>query len=125
MSLYHLEHRIIRKRFADPRLHFALNCASTSCPLLRDGLYSEGNLDEELDMATKGFLSSDYGARRLEDALEVSRIFKSYARDFGGQAGVLRFLAEYLPEPLNTWFRENSPAIRFMSYDWSLNHASD
>ena len=125
MSLHHLEHRIIRRKFSEPRIHFALNCASVSCPVLRDGLYTAEHLDDELDKATKGFLATEQGARRSGDTLEVSRIFKWYAKDFGGHAGVVRFLAEHLPDPLSVWVQDNSPSIRFMSYDWRLNaHAS-
>ena len=125
MSLYHLEHRILRKQFSEPRIHFVLNCASVSCPPLRDGLYTPAHLDDELDMATKGFLATDRGARRAGNTLVVSRIFKWYANDFGGHAGMVRFLSEHLPDHLNTWFQDESPSIRFMSYDWSLNtHAS-
>ncbi len=125
MSLYHLEHRIIRKRFREPRIHFALNCASVSCPPLRDGLYTAEHLEDELDQATKGFLATERGARRSGDTLEISRIFKWYAKDFGGHAGILHFLGEHLSEPLNAWFQDNSPTIRFMAYEWRLNaHAS-
>ena len=125
MSLHHLEHRIIRKRFSEPRIHFALNCASVSCPILRNGLYSPEHLDDELDKATKGFLATERGARRSGDTLEVSRIFKWYAKDFGGHAGVVRFLVDHLPEQLSLWVQDSSPSIKFMSYDWRLNaHAS-
>ncbi len=125
MSLSHLEHHIIRKKFSEPRIHFALNCASVSCPVLRNGLYNAEHLDDELDKATKGFLATERGARRSGDTLEVSRIFKWYAKDFGGHAGVVQFLVEHLPEHLSLWVQDNSPSIRFMSYDWRLNaHAS-
>ncbi|MFW9800321.1 MAG: DUF547 domain-containing protein, partial [Candidatus Thorarchaeota archaeon] len=54
---------LVRKEFKDPRVHFALNCSSLGCPILKDGLYSEENLDRELDAATRLYLSSPEGLR--------------------------------------------------------------
>jgi len=83
-SLYQIENKILRKKLYEPRIHFALNCASQSCPLLKDGLYSAENLDQELDMAATLFIRSSEGARldRKNKILYLSPIFKWYKKDF-------------------------------------------
>ncbi len=120
VSLSKLEHRWIRKGFDEPRIHFALNCGAASCPPLREGLYRGATLDEELRSATQLFLSSPIGAipKKSENILKISRIFRWYKKDFGGKAGVLSFLTEYLPRDLSDWLQECEPEIQYMVYDW-------
>lgn len=122
ISLYLLENRWLRRRFSEPRIHFALNCASASCPPLKEGLYRGESLNDELEMATQNFLSSPSGVQldREEGVIRLSRIFKWYARDFGGIKGVIAFIAEKLPETDRDWFLDSHRRIEWMPYDWSL-----
>ena len=126
-SLYQIENKILRK-MNEPRIHFALNCASGSCPLLKDGLYSAENLDQELELATKIFIQSPTGVviDREKNVVHMSQIFKWYKKDFEKAAGsVLEFVKKYILE-FDRKFIENNPDIKisYQEYDWGLNIAS-
>jgi nucleotide-binding universal stress UspA family protein len=133
-SLYALEHAIIRRRFADPRVHFALNCASRGCPRLPRRAFVPETLDEALDHETRRFVAEarnvavDHGAR----AVHLSAIFAWYAEDFlrwyrirfpGERATLLRYVACYLPAAEAGALRavEGFYTVRFRAYDWRLN----
>lgn len=125
-SLYQIENKILRKKFSEPRIHFALNCASHSCPLLKDGLYSPENLDHELDMAATVFIGSFKGARldRKNRILYLSPIFKWYRKDFKKSSGsVAEFVKKYLREEDRKFIEGNLSEIKisYQEYDWGLN----
>lgn len=104
----------------DARVHFALNCASRSCPPI--GIYDASRLDEQLWLATRSFVHQC--TRHAGDVLEVSALFHWYAGDFGGRVGVLRFLSEYLPNDERRALIERCGArtrLRYADYDWGLN----
>ncbi len=120
-TLDHIEHDILRPRYKDPRVHFALNCASQSCPILISRPYQGATLDRTLDTNTRRFLA-DHRRNRLEgDTLRVSRIFRWYGGDFKG--GVVRFFIKYGPPDLAKKLVKlgDRVRIRYLSYDWSLN----
>lgn len=96
----------------DPRTHFALNCGAASCPPIR--AYDPENVDEQLDVATRGYLEStvEYDAER--DLARVPRVFLWFYGDFGGHSGTRAFLKEYDIVPADA-----SPSIRYLSWDWS------
>ncbi len=124
-SLYKIENKILRE-FSEPRIHFALNCASQSCPLLKDGLYSGENLDQELDMAATLFIRSPNGARldRKNKILHLSPIFKWYRKDFEKSSGsIIEFLKKYLREEDRKFIEDNLSEIKisYQEYDWGLN----
>jgi hypothetical protein len=103
----------------DPRIHFALNCASRSCPPV--GVYASALIDGQLDLAARGFV--DQSARLDDDGrtMRLSPIFKWYARDFGGRAGVTRFLLAHLPnDARRVWLASHGERARFTyeRYDW-------
>ena len=125
-SLYQIENKILRKKFSEPRIHFALNCASQSCPLLKDGLYSAENLDQELDMAATLFIRSPNGARldRKNRILYLSPIFKWYGKDFEKAYGsILEFVKKHLREEDRKFIEDNisEMKISYQEYDWGLN----
>ena len=125
-SLYQIENKILRKKFSEPRIHFALNCASQSCPLLKDGLYSAENLDQELETAATLFIRSPSGAwlNRDEKTIYLSRIFKWYKNDFEKAAGtVIEFVKKYLSEEDRKFIEDNLSEIKiiYQEYDWGLN----
>jgi len=116
----------IRADFKDPRIHFALNCSSLGCPLLKDGLYSAENIDKELDAATKLYLSSPEGLRLDEDSGEllVSMIFKWYTKDFETpERTYIDFIKKFAPQKIHDFVEKNRDNIRikYIEYDWSLN----
>jgi hypothetical protein len=116
----------IRKDFEDPRVHFALNCSSLGCPLLKDGLYSAENIDAELDAATKLYLSSKEGLQLDKDKgiLYVSMIFKWYKKDFEVTGKkVIEYIREYAPNDIRDYIDEMKGEfkIKNIEYDWALN----
>jgi hypothetical protein len=123
-SLDEIEHKIIRP-MGEPRIHFAVNCASRSCPVLAPKPYTGDGLDEELDLAVARFVSdsSQYWLERgAEPVVHVNKILDWYEDDFGGRKGVLAFLLDYLPEDAAEYIRQNGPArLAFEDYDWTLN----
>jgi hypothetical protein len=124
LSLDDIEHRILRERFRDPRIHFAIVCASRSCPVLRDEAYRGRDLDSQLDDAARSFLR-DPARNRYGPAsrtLFLSSIFKWFRGDFEAAAGSLpAFVARYADEPTAEALRRGGVKIEFLDYDWSLN----
>lgn len=107
----------------DPRIHFALNCASRSCPPI--GVYDAERIDAQLDLAAASFLASDVAIDARAGVVRLSAIFKWYAGDFGGRAGVLAFLKERLPDGEGRdWLRRQDPYVKliYRPYDWRLNN---
>ena len=99
MSLDHVEHEIIRKRFREPRIHFALVCAARSCPPLRREAYTGGRLDAQLDAQARIFIAGSPDKNRVDVAsstVYLSPIFTWFKEDFGLDLG--RFLARYVPD---------------------------
>jgi hypothetical protein len=111
---------------ADPRIHFALNCASRSCPPI--GVYSPERLDAQLDSASKNFVGSDITIHPEKKVVSLSPIFRWYQDDFGGRDGVINFLIRFLPEgdpndDRSAWLMDHKAAVKFdyLPYDWGLN----
>lgn len=92
----------------DPRIHFALNCGAASCPPI--SAYRREHIDEQLDLATRGYLRSEIDYEG--GAIMLPPVFLWFAGDFGGAPGIRRFLRRY---GVNGW---NRP-IRFQAYDWT------
>jgi len=106
----------------DPRVHFALNCASRSCPPIQ--VYSAENLEAQLDMAARNFVDANIKLDLSQEVLIVSSIFRWYQGDFGGQIGVVSFLIDHLPSDVHRdWLLKNKDAgrLRYKPYDWNLN----
>ena len=125
MSLDHLENKIIRVDYHEPRIHFALVCAARGCPPLRSEPYVGRRLASQLDDQAKQFLAAA-GKNRFDaakDTLWLSPIFKWYKEDFVASAGsVSAYIKPYLPEELRQALgRSSNPKIRYTNYDWGLN----
>ena len=121
VTLDHIEHDILRPRFKDPRVHFAINCASKGCPPLLAEPFTGDRLDQQLNSVTRRFIN-DPGYNRLEgDTLYVSRIFKWFAEDFNHD--VVGFFSAYADGALKKDLTEKRPQIqvKYLDYDWSLN----
>jgi hypothetical protein len=121
LTLDDVEHSILRPRFGDPRVHFAINCAAKSCPPLRSEPFRGDILDRQLDDATRSFLNSPTSYRLEGNALYVSRIFKWFAEDF--KDGVLGLYLRYATGDLKKELENKSDRIivKYLAYDWSLN----
>jgi hypothetical protein len=107
----------------DVRIHFALNCASRSCPPIR--AYSPEHLDSQLDLTTRNFLATDAEVSLAENTLYLSSIFKWFAADFGGREGIIDFVLRHLSDEVELlWLSKarNRVALRYKPYDWSLNN---
>jgi hypothetical protein len=136
MSLDDIEHGTlrVRGRFDDPRIHFAVNCASIGCPMLREEAFVAMRLDAQLDQQTRRFLS-DRTRNRYDAArgrLEVSKIFDWYGEDFGlghrGIASLPGFMAMHADALADApadreRIRAMKAELSFLDYDWALNDA--
>lgn len=124
ISLDDIEHRILRARFREPRIHFALVCASRGCPDLRREPYLAPSLDSQLDDAARRFLR-DRTKNRFdagEGVLRLSPIFDWFREDFERAAGsVPRFVVRYVEPETARAIRSGDVRIEHLDYDWSLN----
>lgn len=124
MSLYRLENKILRKRFQDPRIHFAINCGSSSSPYLPGDLFEANNLDETLDGLTSFFINSQVNVHldEKENILYLNKLFKWYRKDFKKEGGIIEFIKKYWKGPKE---KLDKVKIKYKKYDWSLNNQSD
>lgn len=132
-SLDAIEHELLRGApdYSDPRIHFAVNCASIGCPALRPQAYVGTQLNEQLEDQTLRFLR-DRSRNKFDgkhNTLVISKIFDWYAEDFNDHSGGIRaFLGERasalgLDENQTRQLRSGDLSIGFGEYDWSLNRA--
>ncbi|MFC1867536.1 DUF547 domain-containing protein [Thermodesulfobacteriota bacterium] len=121
ITLDDIEHRILRPRFKDPRIHFVVNCASKSCPPLRSEPYEESRLDQQLNEMTVKFINDSKNNYLEDNTLYVSRIFKWYAEDFNED--VAGFFLKYAMGDLKKRLESNKEeiSVKYLKYDWSLN----
>ncbi|NAS31391.1 DUF547 domain-containing protein [Flavobacteriaceae bacterium R38] len=114
-NLNDVEHRILRK-MGDPRIHFAIVCASISCPKLENRAFSAFNIEERLTKATKGFLSDPSKNNITKDRLKISKIFKWFTKDFKQNGSLVAFLNMYTDINI-----DKNAKISYNDYDWNLN----
>jgi len=121
LTLNDIEHRILRPIWQDPRIHYAVNCASLGCPNLATSAYSPDKLEAQLDAAARDFINHPRGVDRSGKRLRVSSIYDWYEIDFGSdQKELLGHLAQYAEEDLAAYLGSYSGRIRY-DYDWKLN----
>lgn len=131
-SLDDIEHKLIRgsDRYQEPRIHFAVNCASIGCPALRDEAYRAEVLNAQLEQQTQLFLADQTRNRLQKDHLAVSSIFKWYREDFEkgwlGYQSLDSFLLNYadalgLQAQHKQLLEQGKLKIKFLDYDWKLN----
>ncbi len=124
-SLDNIEHDIIRVRFNEPRIHFAVNCASKSCPILITEAYEGATIDGQLEKSTREFLENPEHNYLDGETLYVSSIFKWYKEDFNDDP--LSFFLAHASPALQQYLRNKAEQIRikYLDYDWSLNGSAD
>jgi hypothetical protein len=118
MTLNRIEHRILRREFREPRIHFALNCASLSCPKLRREAYEGSRLDAQLTDQAKDFLSDTSRNQLNAKAPMLSAIFSFYGMDMKKWSGktLVAFINQYAPIKID----ENAE-LDYLDYNWDLN----
>ncbi|HZL86313.1 MAG TPA: DUF547 domain-containing protein [Candidatus Krumholzibacteria bacterium] len=124
-TLDEIEHEILRGRFHEPRIHFALVCASTSCPKLRRESYRAPILAAQLDAQAREFINDPQRNVFLpaENKMRLSKIFDWFGEDFTTGGSLRAYLASYAVEPrIQAWLRSDVPIeITHLEYDWTLN----
>lgn len=121
VTLDYIEHQILRPKFKDPRVHFAINCASKSCPPLRDEPYDGKHLENQLDDQANSFINNNKNTFIKDGTLFVSRIFKWFEEDFSNNP--LMFIRQYASKELRQALDASGQNLKlsFLDYDWSLN----
>ncbi len=117
-SLDNIEHNVIRP-LADPRIHFAINCASVGCPSLKSEIFDGNQIGSQLDKVLTNALKNPLHLRTNNNKLNTTQLFKWFSKDFesGGYEGVTDFVNRFAPERL-----QNAHQIEMkIKYDWNLN----
>lgn len=124
-----IEHEIIRP-MGDPRIHFAVNCAAKSCPPLVAQAYDGASLDRQLDERVAAFMADAAHFAVIvagadgRPVVRTNRVLEWFKDDFGGEAGVLSFLAGYASGATREALERPDPRLAFFDYDWTLNDIS-
>ena len=121
ITLNAIEHEILRPIWKDPRLHYAINCASVGCPNLHNRAFTAANSEHLLPQLAKDYLSHPRGLKIEDDSVTVSSIFEWFAYDFGNsEDGIIKHIAAYAPTAKSEALLRIGE-ISGSHYDWSLN----
>jgi hypothetical protein len=121
LSLDDIEHRILRPIWRDPRIHYAVNCASVGCPNLIDKAFTGDNVQSLLEQGAREYVNHTRGVRIIDGELVVSSIYRWFKEDFGGDdRGVIEHLRSYASPELAMMLK-NFHRIAHDEYDWTLN----
>ncbi|WP_222981763.1 DUF547 domain-containing protein [Flagellimonas meishanensis] len=114
-SLNDIEHEVLRK-MDEPRIHFAINCASFSCPKLLNRAFTPENLEELLTQTAKDFINDPKRNRFENGKAHLSEIFNWFKKDFTKDTSLVGYINQYLEQPIS-----EETKISYLDYDWSLN----
>ncbi len=114
-SLSDIENKILRK-MGDPRIHFAINCASFSCPKLDNEVYTSEKLNSQLDAVAKDFINDKSKNIITATEIKISNIFDWYSGDFNDDGSIIDYLNKYSKTTI-----DKKAKTRFLEYNWSLN----
>ena len=121
LSLDNIEHDILRATFNDPRVHYALNCASIGCPDLGTRAWEAATLEEDLNSGARAYVNHPRGVTVTKKGLRISKIYNWFREDFGDSTdGVIEHLLPYANDELKAAIRAN-PRIDGHQYNWDLN----
>jgi hypothetical protein len=121
LTLNDIEHRILRPIWRDPRVHYAVNCASLGCPNLAREAYRGEDIDRRLDAAARAYINDPRGVSLAGGRVVVSKIYDWFLEDFGGSTeGLLAHLRRYAAPELSARLAEAGD-IDGTAYDWALN----
>ncbi len=115
-SLDEVEHKILRKEFDEPRIHFAVNCASYSCPPLLNEAFVAEKIDKQLESQVKKFINDKRHNKITPDKIEISQIFSWFKGDFTNKGSLIDYLNQYSNVKINP-----DAKVSNIKYDWSLN----
>lgn len=115
-SLNMIEHTILRKDFNEPRIHFAINCASISCPVLLDEAFTASKLESQLEKQTRLFINDPGKNRITAQNPKVSSLFNWFGEDFQKNGSLIQYLNRYSKTKINP-----KAKISFLDYNWDLN----
>lgn len=116
-DLNNIEHGILRPKYNEPRIHFAVNCASISCPKLQRFAYTGDKLDEQLDRAARDFINDPDKNKISSDSLQLSKILNWYWGDFKDQYDSrIELVNKYADTAVSP-----EAEVSFLEYDWGLN----
>lgn len=121
VSLDYIEHQVLRPRFKDPRIHFAINCAARSCPPLFNRPFNGKDIESRLDERARSFINDKRATFLKGDTLFISKIFKWFEDDFNNNAR--GFIRQYADGKFKAELDSLGPGIKvkYLHYDWSLN----
>jgi hypothetical protein len=143
VTLEDIEHEILRKKFDEPRIHMALNCASVSCPDLRNEAYVSGRLEEQLTQASTAFMNNPEKGLYIDEGdgiVKLSKIFNWFGDDFipiygdghsfqgrsEKENAALNFALVYVDsDSKKEYLKRNNFRIGYLNYDWHLNELED
>ncbi len=112
-SLNQIENDIIRTKYNDARIHFAVNCGAKSCPPLHNQAFEPNTIDNQLNILTKKFINNPKFQNINASNGTISKIFEWYSKDFGN---VITFINKYSTVKL-----KNDAKIQYQTYDWTIN----
>lgn len=115
ISLNHIEHEILRK-MSEPRIHFAINCASVSCPKLLNEAFVAVTLDSQLNKVAKGFINNSKKNELAKNEIKISKIFKWFDKDFEKNGSIIDFLNSYSNVKI-----DSNAKIGYLDYNWNIN----
>lgn len=115
-SLDEIEHKILRKEFDEPRIHFAINCASFSCPKLLNEAFTADKLEKQLHATAVDFINDPKRNRIAANKIEISQIFSWFKGDFTKNGSIIDYLNQYSKVTINP-----KATVAHLSYDWTLN----
>lgn len=115
VSLNHIEHEILRK-MNEPRIHFAINCASASCPKLINSAFESHTMQTQLEAVTRDFINDPKRNIISDKKIQISKIFQWFGSDFGNKKERIAFIRKYAEQAFN-----EHPKVNFLNYDWKLN----
>ena len=115
-TLNFIEHEVLRKDFADPRIHVGVNCASGSCPKLGNFAFTEKNIDAKLEGLMVDFINDSNRNKITKKKVQLSKIFEWFQGDFTKNGSLIAYLNTYTTIKI-----DKKAKIRFLEYDWNLN----
>lgn len=115
-TLDQIEHKILRKKFNDPRIHVGINCASVSCPRLWNFAFTEDNIASSLDNLMKEFINNTTRNKISKNNVALSEIFNWFSKDFIKNGTIINYLNTYAAIKIS-----EKASIKYLTYDWSLN----
>ena len=116
MNLNQIEHKILRVKFNEPRIHFAIVCASFSCPKLHNEAFTGKNTQSLLASLTKGFVNDTKRNKIAADKIQISELFNWFKGDFTKKSSLIEFLNQYSNVKINA-----NAKVSHLPYNWSLN----